>query len=184
MSKTLNTALELELTYLARLLPAEIKDAVPEKLVDIYVPEDSEFPILRLRRRGNAYEITKKVAVAENDFSAHIEHTISLSRDEYEALSKSSNRIVRKLRYSIAFEGHLAEIDIFQGDLMGLVTVDFEFKSEKDKASFTPPSYCLADVTQEKFILGGQLAGKGYAVLEPILDKFGYQSLHLKETVS
>jgi CYTH domain-containing protein len=181
---TSNSYLELELTYLAKLLPTEIKGTKPQELVDTYVPEDSEFPILRLRRNGNAYEITKKVAVAENDFSAHTEHTISLSRDEHEALSKSSNRIVRKLRYSIASEGHLAEIDIFQGDLMGLVTVDFEFKSEKDKASFTPPNYCLVDVTQEKFILGGQLAGKGYAALEPILEKLGYQPLYLKETVS
>ena len=36
----------------------------------------------------------------------------------------------------------------------------------EEKANFSPPDCCLADVTQEQFIAGGQLAGSTYAKIK------------------
>lgn len=49
-------------------------------------------------------------------------------------------------------DGSKAELDVFTGKLAGLVLIDFEFDSLDAKASFTPPDFILADVTQEDFI--------------------------------
>ena len=61
-----------------------------------------------------------------------------------------------------------------------MLLADVEFDSNESKARFIPPSWFLADVTQEKFIAGGVLCGKSYADIESQLAPFGYQKLFLK----
>ena len=169
--------LEIELTFLAKMIPAEIKTAKPKRLKDIYIPEDSSFPVLRLRQNGEQYEITKKTPLKPGDFSGHTEHTIPLVQDEFEALKNASKRVVEKDRYTVTIDGYQAEVDIFTGKLEGLIVLDFEFNTQQEKSQFEPPACCLADVTQEKFILGGQLAGASYADIEPELAKYNYRKL-------
>lgn len=175
-----NTSIEYELTYVARELPIEIRSALPTRLVDIYVPEDPGLhPHLRLRRKGNAYEITKKLPNVTTDLSEHTEQTIPLEQIEFESLSSGHSRLVEKDRYAVVIQGRPAEVDVFSGKLEGLVMIDFEFLNAVDKQAFTPPDCCLADVTQAEFLAGGMLAGKSYADIEPELTKLGYKPLHV-----
>ncbi len=175
-----NTAIEYELTFLAREIPAEIRQALPVRMVDVYVPEDPALhPHLRLRRKGVTYEITKKVPVKADDLSIHTEQTIPLDQLEFESLSSGHGRLVEKDRYVVVIEGRPAEVDIFSGKLDGLVMIDFEFLNAEDKKAFTPPACCLADVTQADFLAGGLLSGKSYADIEADLTKLGYQPLHV-----
>ena len=172
-----NQELELEYTFLASELPKEIANQTPKRLVDIYIPETSNHPRLRLRQKGDSYEITKKTPVNEGDASSQIETTIILSPDEFESLSSASTKRVVKDRYAVTIDGFLAEVDVFMEDLAGLVLIDFEFSSEDERNNFAPPQVCLADVTQEDFIAGGMLAGKSYVDIESELNRFGYKSL-------
>ncbi|HSX32479.1 MAG TPA: hypothetical protein VLF43_04395 [Candidatus Saccharimonadales bacterium] len=175
-----NTLVEYELTYLAREIPIEIRQAQPLRMVDFYVPEDQALhPHLRLRRKGKGYEITKKLQVTEGDASVHTEQTIPLDQTEFESLSSGHSRIVEKDRYEVIINGRPAEVDIFSGKLTGLVMIDFEFLSEADKQAFTPPSCCLADVTQAEFVMGGMLSGKSYDDISTKLTELGYQPLHV-----
>lgn len=171
--------LEIELTYLAKRIPPGLLIAKSQQLVDIYIPEETNFPSLRLRKANERYEVTKKVIVNEGDFSTHNEYTIPLQREEYETLSRVSNKRVIKKRFKLKVGDHEAEIDIFEGQLKGLVLIDFEFKTSKDKSAFKPPQFCLADVTQEPFVLGNYLAGKSFADIEQVLEKFKYRPLFL-----
>ncbi len=168
---------ELELTFLAREIPKEIIKTQPQKTIDIYIPENSDFPILRLRQKGNSYELTKKSPARKGDYSTHIEDTIELSRDEFLALRVASKRSVTKNRFAVIINGYNAEVDVFLEDLAGLVLIDFEFDNEQQRDKFQTPDCCLVDVTQQKFILGGQLAGKSYMNLKHGLDKFNYMKL-------
>lgn len=52
--------LELELTFLAKGLPLEIESTSPTRIVDIYTPDAPGHSHLRLRQKGDKYEITKK----------------------------------------------------------------------------------------------------------------------------
>lgn len=171
---------ELERTYLARNIPGNIHETEPLRLSDIYVPEaGTPHPRLRIRKKGGAFEITKKVPVSEGDASAHIEKTIELSELEFSALALASNRTLIKDRYELDVGGYAAEVDVFQEALEGLILIEFEFRTEQERDSFTAPEVCLYDVTQEDFIAGAHLAGKTYADIEPGLARFDYQPLYL-----
>lgn len=170
--------IEYELTYLAKKMPTEIKGVTPNRVIDYYVPETGDtHPHLRIRSRGDTFEITKKQPIEGKDSSAQSEHTIMLSREEYKDISSNRKRCVIKDRYKVVIDGHPAEVDVFCGELQGLVLIDFEFSSREAQLAFVMPSVCLADVTQEEFIAGGILAGKRYIDLEPQLSKYNYKKL-------
>ena len=148
---------ELELTYLPKYLPSEVLAAPFKEMLDIYIPESADHPILRIRRSGSKYEMTKKQPVLTGDSSRQIETTIPLTAEEFLELEKIPGKRVEKTRYLYEENGFNFEVDLFKGELKGLVLVDIEFKTEKDKANFRAPEWCLVDVTQEKFVAGGML---------------------------
>ena len=169
--------LELELTFLAKELPENIKTAKPTRIVDIYIPDTPEHSHLRLRQKGEKYEITKKMPIVEGDASEQIEQTISLTKEEFAALSNCSKKRVAKDRYNVEIEGKMAEIDVFVDELKGLVLMDFEFNTIEEKSTFKMPNIALADVTQEEFVAGGLLAGKTYNDIAPKLERFNYRQI-------
>lgn len=169
--------IELERTYLVRRLPEELATATVTELLDIYVPLSSEHPILRIRKRGAKYVITKKHPITGTDSSEQSEETIPLSEDEYRELAQLKGKRLRKNRYTFGESGVTVDVDVFLDDLAGLVTVDFEFISSEAKNNFEMPDWCLADVTQEKLIAGGMLAGKKYSEIETSLQNYGYKKI-------
>jgi hypothetical protein len=65
--------IELEKTFLARALPEGLKSCRSAEIVDIYVPHTAAHPVLRIRKIGGAYEITKKEPAAGTDSSRQSE---------------------------------------------------------------------------------------------------------------
>lgn len=171
---------ELELTFLLKEIPKNLKNCEFVEILDIYFPTTIPHPILRLRKKGNLFEMTKKAPIKETDSSEQYEKTISLSEEEFLELSKLLGKRLRKIRYYYPVDKETAEIDVFLDDLEGLVTADFEFNSSEEKAKFVMPDFCLVDVTQEKGTAGGILAGKKYSDIQPVLDKYNYQILNLE----
>src|SRR3989338_2811788 len=151
-------------------IPAEVFASPSKEITDIYVPASAEHPLIRIRksarlpegsaRQGAKYEITKKEPAQASDSSHLIESTIPLTAEEYADLSKLPGKRVSKIRYYYAWNGITYEFDVFQEGLTGLVLIDVEFKTSSEKQVFQKPAFCLADVTQEKFVAGGILAGK------------------------
>ena len=172
--------IELEKTYLARKLPNDLKNSKFKEIIDAYIPKQSKHPTLRLRKNGAKFELTKKEPINEGDSSEQNEQTIILTEAEFEALnSQVDGKRVRKLRYFYEYKGRIAEVDVFQDALLGLVLVDFEFESSQNKNSFEMPDFCLADVTQEDFIAGGMICGKSYEEIKDKLDSYNYTKLYL-----
>ncbi len=170
---------EFELTYLAKDLPVGLLDSPVKEILDIYIPANADHAILRIRKSGDKYEITKKVPAVGTDSSHQIENTIPLTLEEFADLSTLPGKRVRKLRYYYREDETEYEIDVFQDGLSGLVVVDVEFSSNEEKAKFVPPIWVLADVTQEKFIAGGVLCGKSYINIEEQLLKYNYKKIFL-----
>jgi adenylate cyclase len=171
---------ELELTYLLKYLPADLAAYPFVEYLDLYIPADLEHPHLRVRKRGDVMEITKKVPIKGKDSSEQFEYTIPLNEGEFNSLVKVSGKKIRKFRYFYPVGEKTCEIDLFQDELLGLAEVDFEFKSVSEKNSFQPPDFCLANVTQEKTFAGGILAGKNYQDIEAELKKYAYIKLTFK----
>ncbi len=173
--------IEYERTYLLKYLPKNLENYPNKEYLDIYIPKNAEHPVLRMRKKGENYEMTKKYPVTQGDASIQHEFTIPLTNAEFEELEGHiRGKRTRKIRYLYKFKGILAEIDIFQDDLKGLALADIEFPSEQKKANFSPPDFCLAEVTQEKVVAGGMIVGKKYSEIAPTLAKYGYKPLFLE----
>lgn len=171
---------ELELTYLVKTLPEGVLTSPSKELLDIYLPSNEAHPHLRIRKSGQKYEITKKQPIVDGDASRQLETTIPLTEKEFEEMNALKGKRVEKTRYYYK-EGTISyEIDVFRGDLSGLVLADVEFTSVEDKAAFKMPSWCLAEVTQEDFIAGGMVCGKKYEDIEKELLRFGYKKIVIK----
>ena len=170
--------IELERTFLLKEVPKDLKNCKSVEILDIYFPTTIRHPILRLRKKDNVFEITKKAPIKKTDASEQYEKTISLSKEEFLGLSKLPGKKSRKIRYYYPVNKEVAEISVFLDDLEGLALVDFEFSSIEEKANFSPPSFCLTDVTQEEFLAGGFLAGKKYSEIKSFLDRYNYQRIN------
>lgn len=170
--------IELEKTYLIKKIPTTLAGCDYFEMVDIYIPISEEHPVLRIRKKGDRYEITKKQTIA-GDYSKQTEETIPLTEAEYLSFDSVHGKKISKRRYLYPFGNRVAEIDVFKDDLAGLVVVDFEFTTEEEMKNFEMPDFCLADVTQEVFIAGGKLCGKSYKDIENELLRFGYRPLFI-----
>jgi len=173
---TFLSMIELEKTYLAKYLPEGLQECKSKEILDIYLPKSSDHAKLRVRKNGEKYEITKKTLI-DNDPSKQLENTIPLTKEEFEELNLLPGKRIRKIRYYYPFAGRMAEVDVFQDDLKGLVLVDFEFEFEHEKDVFEMPDFCLADVTIEDAIAGGMLCGKHLLEVLPHLEKYGYSQV-------
>ena len=172
--------IELEKNYLAREIPENLGNCKFKEIIDVYIPKSSNHPVLRLRKNGDNFELTKKEPLEDGDSSRQEEQTIILTEVEFNALSQQvEGKRVRKLRYLYDYSNKVAEFDVFQDDLLGLVLVDFEFENEDEKNNFSIPDFCLVEITQETFIAGGMICGKSYENIEKKLKEFGYKKLFL-----
>ena len=168
---------ELERTFLLKRLPKGLDKCTNMRMTDIYIPKTERHPIIRIRRIGDDFEITKKSPVKDGDSSEQNEHTIALTREEYDALSKMPGKVLSKTRFFFDYNGITAHIDVFHGKLRGLALVDFEFEDRMHMDAFVVPDFCLVDVTQEEFLAGGMLCGKNYDYIRPELKKLGYKRI-------
>ncbi|PIS40229.1 MAG: hypothetical protein COT32_00925 [Candidatus Nealsonbacteria bacterium CG08_land_8_20_14_0_20_36_22] len=169
--------IELERTFLLRNIPVGLEKCKSIEIIDIYIPEFARHPVLRIRKKGDVFEITKKYPLVGKDSSEQGEYSISLTKEEFDELSEIKGKKFRKIRHFYPFNGKTAEIDIYLDDLQGLGVVDFEFNSRQEKNSFKIPDFCLVDVTQEEVFAGGLLAGKKYSEIEPFLKKYNYKKI-------
>lgn len=173
--------IELERTFLVKFIPCDLSTLQKKQMLDIYLPSTGAHPTLRIRKQGDRLEITKKEPVSGNDSSRMLEQTIPLRPEEYAEMERGlAGKRVQKTRYYYPHEGKTVELDVFEGDLAGLVLADVEFELEDEKGVYQMPDFCLADVTQEKFLAGGMLCGKKYADIEKDLQRFNYQKIIVK----
>jgi len=170
--------IERERTYLIKKVPSSLGECLSKEMYDLYIPANERHPHTRIRQNGDAFEFTKKRPI-DNDASKQIESTVYLTADEFESLKSSDAKPVSKKRYFYSEHGHSYEIDVFAGELEGLILVDVEFEDDESQENFMMPDWCLVEVTHEEFIAGGMLSGKTYADISAQLDSFGYKSISI-----
>lgn len=178
------TVAEYEVGYLARTIPEGLAACKYTVIEDIYFSARSPHPKLRIRRKDDFYELTKKTQIDPNDAGQQREENVTLTPEEYQALAQGDGSKVSKLRYYLPYQGRIAEVDVFQGDLEGLVVVEVEFDTIGEKAVFTMPAFCLAEVTQEEGIAGGVLAGKSYEDISEVLARYKYKPLQFSQVTN
>ena len=124
---------------------------------------------LRIRKvrdpRTNKWVVkfTQKFAPKPEDFARTIITNIYLNATEAEMLSVFEANEIRKNRYYFDFAARRYSIDMFIGDLFGLVLAETSFETDEELENFQMPPFALADVTNNEIFSGGKLSELTFA---------------------
>ncbi len=158
--------IERERRYLLRDLPEGLTRASPHvQITDNYLTGTR----LRLRKvrepQTNKWtvKLTQKFAVDPVDLSRTLITNIYLNPLETEVLGISDANEIRKNRYPFEFDGRRFSVDMFLGDLFGLVLAEVGFATDADIDSFAKPPFAIADVTNVELLTGGRLCQVTFA---------------------
>jgi adenylate cyclase len=153
--------IERERRYLLRDLPEGLSRADPHlQITDNYITGTR----LRLRKvrepRTNKWTVkfTQKFAANDNDFSRTIITNTYLNAIEAETLSLFNANEIRKNRYRFEFAGREFAVDMFLGDLFGLVLAEVSFDTDEELENYPLPPFAIADVTNNELFTGGRLS--------------------------
>lgn len=82
---------------------------------------------------------------------------ILLSQDEYELLDGLEGDRLNKTRHYHIYLGRVFSVDVFAGELDGLVLCEIEAEGFDELMSSEPPPYAKHEVTEDAFFTGGNL---------------------------
>jgi len=108
-------------------------------------------------------KFTQKFAPNENDLSRTMITNLYLNATEAEILSIFGANEIRKNRYYFDFAARRYSIDMFIGDLFGLVLAETSFETDEELENFQMPPFALADVTNNEIFSGGKLSELTFA---------------------
>lgn len=142
--------METERKFLLTRLPEDLYHFPVKNIEQGYLCTN---PVIRIRRSNDDYYMTYKsrMNVTKEDSVALVceEVELPLTKEAYYHLrEKTDLRLITKKRYLIPLEGGLTcELDIFEGELKGLIFAEVEFKSEEEAGEFTLPDWFGKEVT-------------------------------------
>lgn len=157
--------MEIERKFTVKEIPAELRQYTCKELEQGYL---CTRPVVRVRKsvkNGEANYIlcykSKLGLEKKADATAQVcrEEEMPLTAEAYEKLlSKVDGRVITKKRYLIPYDAYTIELDVFGGELTGLVFAEVEFPDEEAAASFVQPSWFDKDVTFDDRFKNNKLA--------------------------
>ena len=152
---------ERERRYLLQDLPKGLSRADHHlQITDNYITGTR----LRLRKvrdpKTNKWVVkfTQKFAPNPADLSRTIITNIYLNAIEGETLAIFEANEIRKNRYRFEFEDRQFSVDMFLGDLFGLVLAEVSFETDEEMDNFPQPPFVVAEVTNNEIFTGGRLS--------------------------
>ncbi len=113
---------------------------------------------VRVRRRGDSTVLTVKSAGG----LARVEEELPIDARTFESLwPLTEGRRVEKMRHLVPCGDATLEVDVYEGDLDGLVTAEAEFGSEQAARAFDPPAWLGEEVTEDRRYRAATLALQG-----------------------
>ena len=151
--------MEIEKKFTVKRMPENLDDC---KYADIEQGYLLRGPVVRVRRWNDDYILTYKQKTQKPDSGTivNIEEEFPLNKEGfYHLLEKCDGNIIKKRRYLVPLnDGLIAELDVFDGYLKGLVFAEVEFKSVEQAESFILPDWFDKDVTKDKRYSNGHLS--------------------------
>jgi CYTH domain-containing protein len=149
---------EVERKFLLAARPAGLDAHPARRLEQGYVAIDPAGAEVRVRRQGDERLMTIKVGRG----LARAEEEFAVDAERFERLwPLTAGRQVVKTRYLVPLDGLTAEVDVYEGDLAGLLTAEVEFADEAAAGAFSPPAWLGRDVTGDGRFANAALAVDG-----------------------
>jgi adenylate cyclase len=150
--------LEIERKFLVASLPEAIDRHPHERIIQGYLVIGADGSEVRLRRKGRKYFETVKLGRGEVRSELEIELTGAQFDTLWEA---TSGRRIEKTRYEIPQARRIIEVDVYHGELAGLVIAECEFASAEEGRHFVPPEWLGREVTDDPAYRNQSLALHG-----------------------
>jgi adenylate cyclase len=113
---------------------------------------------VRVRRKGDRLVLTAKRGEGLSRHEAEIE----LARQAFDELwPLTEGRRLHKRRHVVPHGDLRIEVDVYEGELEGLVVAEIEFSSEDEARRFEPPAWLSDEVTGDHRYLNETLATEG-----------------------
>ncbi len=147
---------EIERKFLVSEMPRAESGSTAIEQGYLALDEDTE---VRLRRAGDELFLTAKGGHGE----VREEVEVSIDPPSFEALwPLTAGRRVRKVRHYVPLgHGLRAEVDVYEGGLDGLRTVEVEFDSAEASRAFAPPPWFGSELTGDRRYANQTLATEG-----------------------
>ena len=148
--------IEIERRFLVEVVPEPLPRAT--RIVQGYLTTSPA--AVRVRSADGAYTLTIKTGVGVR--RTEIERTLDAA--EFDALWEVATDLrIEKRRHRIELgPGTVAELDLFDGDLAGRRLVEVEFDDAAAAATFVPPDWFGAEVTDDGRYTNAGLARHGW----------------------
>jgi len=112
---------------------------------------------VEIRVRGLGARFFETIKTGEGLQRGEIE--IELSRKQFKSLWRATRgKRLEKIRYRLKWQGHKIELDVYKKPMADLVVAEVEFKSRKQAAKFSPPSWFGREVTEDEKYKNAMLA--------------------------
>jgi CYTH domain-containing protein len=151
-------SLEIERKFLVASLPEAIDRYPHERIIQGYLVIGADGSEVRLRRKGRKYFETVKLGRGGVRSELEIELTAAQFDTLWEA---TSGRRIEKTRYEVPQAGRIIEVDVYHGELAGLVIAECEFASAEESRRFVPPEWFGREVTDDPAYRNQSLALHG-----------------------
>jgi adenylate cyclase len=147
---------EVERKFLVPEAP-DLSGTEAEEIVQGYLAIGADGEV-RLRRRGDALVLTAKRGSGLSREEAEVE----VAPEQFERLwPLTEGRRLHKRRHVVPDGDRRIEVDVYEGELEGLVVAEVEFPSEQAARAFEPPPWLGDEVTGDERYLNETLATQG-----------------------
>lgn len=162
--------IEWERRFLLEHFPRRANVTQVRRITDRYLDGTS----LRLREQidstGNTvFKLTQKLPDRASGARQGWITTIYLTEDEFARVAKLPARMLGKTRHSIPPFG----VDVFEGELRGLIIAEAEFSSAAEAAVLQVPSFIACEVSEDIRFTGGSLVNAKQSELKEWLEEYG-----------
>src|SRR5215212_3962106 len=129
--------MEIERKFLVADPPRELDRHPSKRLEQGYLALDGDVEV-RVRRAGGRATMTVK----RGGGLVRFEEEMPIGRERFERLWElTEGRRVEKVRHLLDHDGLTIELDVYGGDLAGLVVAEIEFASVIESVVFAPPDW-------------------------------------------
>lgn len=147
-------------------------------------PETKEWTFI-LQQRFPVNEQLSHWKIAEIYLSEN-EHTVfePFENREIKKNERVESNEIRKNRYFLDYEGMQITIDLYLGDLWGLILAKVEFETKKELIDFEIPKFSVLEVTDDSFFVGGNLIGKTFIEVQEEFKKISESQNEIEIRIS
>ena len=148
--------MEIERKFLVEQIPFELDGYSCFRIEQAYLCTE---PVLRIRRKDDAYILTYKGP----GFLMREEHEFPLTEEAYRHLmEKADGNRIMKNRYLIPYATYTIELDVFDPPFAPLVLAEVEFSTEEEAKKFTPPDWFGEEVTYDSTYTNAAMSRKNF----------------------